>query len=311
MSDDRRTRSFSLGSLDLTVGLPTKTAESISRSAFYRHLLRPAARWAEGDHRNDIPNSTAVAATPDVDSSRKPWTLRDILAHPDGFLRHHRLSQLIKERHFSGTVLSVGDPFLELREHLTDFDVTSTDIIEPYLPVPDGATFLQADFRAADKHFTDRSFDLVVSTDVLEHIPSTDRARFIVQCARVARTGVFIAFPGGVHARTAEDLMLRSHRHSAFRSALLEHAQHGLPEPLDVVAALGELGLDPQLVPLTTINEWLSSFVLDPFSTAEVDLFRDYCSFLNCTAGDARTGPYYRYLVIGTKPPTKAKEALA
>jgi SAM-dependent methyltransferase len=237
--------------------------------------------------------------------------LRDILAHPDGFLRHRRLSQLIRERHSSGTVLSVGDPFLELRDHLTGFDVTSTDIVEPYLPVPPGATFMQADFRAAEEHFTDHSFDLVVSTDVLEHIPSADRRQFIVQCARVARQGVFMAFPGGVHARSAEELMLRSHRHSAFRSALLDHAEHGLPEPAEVVTTLEGLGLEPQLMPLTTINEWLSSFVLDPFATAEVDLFRDYCSFLNGTVGDACTGPYYRYLVIGTKPPKEAKEALA
>lgn len=57
-----------------------------------------------------------------------------------------------------------------------------------------GVKFVEAD--ALDLPFADKSFDVVHSSAVIEHVGSYDRQqRMIVQCARVAREAFFITTP--------------------------------------------------------------------------------------------------------------------
>jgi hypothetical protein len=96
--------------------------------------------------------------------------------------------------------------------------------------------------------------------------------------------------------------MLRSSkRHSTFRDPLTEHAKHGLPEVREVEAMLDQLGLAYEIRPLTTLTEWLTSFVfeLDGSDGQDPALLLEYCQFLNGIAPDAPgSGPAYRYLAV-------------
>ncbi|TMI53118.1 class I SAM-dependent methyltransferase [Candidatus Bathyarchaeota archaeon] len=50
---------------------------------------------------------------------------------------------------------------------------------------------------ATDLPFRDRSFDAVVSMDMLEHIPRSDRSRVVSELLRVGRSLVVLGFPFG------------------------------------------------------------------------------------------------------------------
>ncbi|MEI8344864.1 MAG: class I SAM-dependent methyltransferase [Candidatus Omnitrophota bacterium] len=93
--------------------------------------------------------------------------------------------------------------------------------------------------------FADRSFDLVVSTDVLEHLPQDVRRRAVKELLRVANKKIFLGFPSGVVALRWEKKVFDRFQKKTiewrgtakgledYRSRfwyLGEHAQCGLPD---------------------------------------------------------------------------------
>lgn len=255
--------------------------------------VRPAARRFKG-----MLGGTAQPQPIEVHSSAdvNPWGLPGLLNHPDGYLRHRRLAAAIRAEHSSGTLLNVGDPCCQLHGLLPEFEVTSTDLGDAYL-IPPGARFQRADFTDASAFPAD-SFDIVASTDVFEHIPRPRRRDFIEATLRVARRGAYIAFPAGREAASAEELIRCSRSRGTFRDALEDHVIHGLPQPGEVEALLQELGCRYSIEPLTTVVEWLTSFVMCPEDYERPELVMGYWNFLDQTAPDkVGTGPVYRYLV--------------
>ena len=186
-------------------------------------------------------------------------------------------------------MLDVGSRSFVLHRLLPECEVTSLDVGPPPEMPPD-ARFLQDDFLTTQ--LRDDSFDAVVAVDVLEHVPPQERTRFLEQALRVARREVYVAFPSGEVAAANESVLRRSLTHTAYRQALYEHALHGLPEVDDVVRALGDASVDP----LTTVWEWLASFL---FAGDEPDaLVSEYRTLLARNASpEPGPGPYYRYLV--------------
>lgn len=258
-----------------------------------RDFVRPAVSRVRRMLRG--PRPAAVDTRPRVDLN--PWSLPSLLEHPDGYLRHKRLAAAIRADHLSGTVLNVGDPFCQLHGLLPEFDVTSTDIVEASL-VPDGAKFRRADFTAPEA-FPAGSFDLVCSTDVFEHIPRPRRRAFVEASLRVSRLGTYFAFPAGPDAALAEEMIRCTRSRVVFRDALEEHAMHGLPQPAELVQLLVEIGCKYELKPLTTVVEWLTSFLMCPGDWERPELVRAYWRFLDRTAPDLPgPGPVYRYLVV-------------
>jgi len=84
--------------------------------------------------------------------------------------------------------------------------------------------------------FADKSFDIVVSLDVLEHVPRDDRGRFIAELLRVAREKVvFCAALGSseheAYARRMADLY-RNKSHQICKH-LEEHIALGMPTLLE------------------------------------------------------------------------------
>jgi SAM-dependent methyltransferase len=259
-----------------------------------RDVVRPAARRFKDILRASRP------VVVDQDSSAaalNPWGLPGLLEHPDGYLRHMRLAAAVLGDHGSGTVLNVGDPFCQLHGLLPEFEVTSTDL-GPSRLVPAGARFLQADFTEPGA-FGEGSFDLVCSTDVFEHIPPQRRRAFIEAALRVARRSAYIAFPAGRDAAIAEEIIRCTRSRVVFRDALEEHASHGLPQLAELEQLLTEIGCDFEVRPLTTVVEWLTSFLMCPGDWERPELVRAYWRFLDGTAPELPgPGPVYRYLVV-------------
>jgi len=264
-----RRRQFSIGSLDVAL--------AVSR-------------------RLDLPQCESESEA-SLEAAR-PWRIPELLDHPDGHLRHRRLSAAIRSDFCGGTLLDVGDRFCQLAAWLPTFSVAATDKLKAIPERLDASCFIEADFTQAEQVFPDKSFDIVASTDVLEHVAPGDRRLFLENCVRVARQAVYVAFPSGTAALQAEALIRRSASKNVFAESLSEHAAAGLPDLSEIKQVLGGLGVSYEIRTLTTIFEWLTSFVFGP-DDGDRELIRDYRTFIKKMATDeVGSGTPYRYLVI-------------
>src|SRR5690242_20251309 len=118
---------------------------------------------------------------------------------PDGYSRFFVIVGLLETFYKDSTrtirILDVGgcSPFLGdlLKKSPLKTDLTVLDI----LPKPDDvtATYIQADATKTD--LPDGAYDVVVSTDTLEHIPPKGKDAFVKACARLAKDVCIIAAP--------------------------------------------------------------------------------------------------------------------
>lgn len=91
----------------------------------------------------------------------------------------------------------------------------------------------QMEASAADLPVADLSFDVVLASDVLEHIPPSLREQVIRESLRVARRLVIFGFPSGKAAH-ASDRALRENyqsRNMDVPTWLEEHMDADFPEP--------------------------------------------------------------------------------
>ncbi len=97
---------------------------------------------------------------------------------------------------------------------------------------------------AADLPFADRSFDVVLALDVLEHVPPQRRAAVLGEIARVAARRAIVACPAGAAALAADRRLADRYRRAGrpLPGWLQEHLDNGFPEPHELVAALAPFG---------------------------------------------------------------------
>jgi len=122
-----------------------------------------------------------------------------------------------------GSVLDVGGRGRQMAALLHPADVTTVNVEPP-------ADVLVA---AGDPlPFPDDSFDVVLSTDVLEHVPARERQAHISELVRVARRRVVLCWPLGSPEKDVAEQRL----HDQLRSELdleldflAEHLRYGLP----------------------------------------------------------------------------------
>jgi SAM-dependent methyltransferase len=88
--------------------------------------------------------------------------------------------------------------------------------------------------------FEDRSFDVAVAVDLLEHVPPADRPVALCELARVARRRVVVACPAGQAALAADRDLAGAL--AVAPAWLAEHLDNGFPEVADVAAELGRFG---------------------------------------------------------------------
>ena len=94
--------------------------------------------------------------------------------------------------------------------------------------------------------FKDRSVEVVVSCDVLEHLPRQDRAQMLSEMVRVARRQMIVAAPCGQLAHEAEIEVAKVHREKKNEAHLWlkDHLEHGLPEVTEVEEAIRSLAAE-------------------------------------------------------------------
>lgn len=86
---------------------------------------------------------------------------------------------------------------------------------------------------AADLPFADRSFDVVLASDVLEHVPPDLRRKVILEAARVAHKLVIFGFPCGTVAHDLDKELRQTYlkRGLPVPVWLEEHMDAAFPEP--------------------------------------------------------------------------------
>jgi hypothetical protein len=91
--------------------------------------------------------------------------------------------------------------------------------------------------------FKDRSIEIIVSCDMLEHIPQADRPLVLSEMIRVARRQIIVAAPCGRLARQAEEDVARIYREKTNEGHLWlrEHLEYGLPEADELEALIRSL----------------------------------------------------------------------
>jgi len=91
--------------------------------------------------------------------------------------------------------------------------------------------------------FRDRSIEVIVSCDVLEHIPRADRLEALSEMLRVARRQVIRAAPCGRLAQQAEEEVAQVYREKTHEDHpwLREHLDHGLPDATELETTIRSL----------------------------------------------------------------------
>ncbi len=198
-------------------------------------------------------------------------------------------------------VLDVGDGAGYLSAFDADLDAVSVDLSPTAEPLA-GTVRLTADGTRLP--FPDASFDAVVSSDALEHVPPGLRDGFLAELARVSRELVLLAAPfdtPGVAG--AEELVRRFVLLVTGRAQeqLDEHRDHGLPGVDDTVARLAGLDLQVAVAGAGNLHDWLAMMLLKHQLVARPalgPLDTGYDIAYNWMfSGRDHVPPFYRHLV--------------
>ena len=145
------------------------------------------------------------------------------LLPPDIYERHKFISGFIDS---NKNILDIGGSMSKLPEFTNKCKITTVDVVKPADIIYDGKKI----------PVEDRSYDIVTSIDVLEHIPSIQRAGFIKELNRVSKEKVIVSAPLGTDYHLAyEKRMLEYYQKKGVKLPFLEeHVAIGVPTPEQV-----------------------------------------------------------------------------
>lgn len=179
----------------------------------------------------------------------------------------------------------------------TIFDIEESD--EP--------NFVQGD--ALSMPFKDGEFDCVISCDVLEHIPKTDREQFILEMLRVSKWGIIFCAPfdnEGVSAAEKDANAYYKHLSGINHRWLKEHIDNGLPNEASVETILKDHKYNYTKFHHLSLDVWRSIVKLHLFQTVfhkneqltktAMDLYKRYYTGL-CQLDFAENG-YRTFFVV-------------
>lgn len=194
-----------------------------------------------------------------------------------------------------------GAALLPARLFLPDDDVTTLDQAPLDLP-----GYVRGDGRRLP--FPDASFDVVISCDVLEHVPAPDRPAFLGELLRVARQGLALTAPfASPEVLAAEGLLFDYIRaelgHEQIQ--LREHRDLGWPELAGTRTLLEGAGCAVLDYPSGYVHAWLAMMVAKHylFSRSDDEALHEgldayYTRFLSA---HERRAPSYRRLVLAER----------
>lgn len=154
--------------------------------------------------------------------------------HPDTALRYFPIVDLIKKNRWNKLkILEVGSGSYGIAPYLNrPIDGLDIDFDEPEYELIN-----RINGSALDLPFGNNSYDLIILSDVLEHIFPDKRGKCLNESIRVARVAVVISGPFGKEAFN-QDQQLAEYSLQSTRKVhkfLQEHLQYGLPEIEDVI----------------------------------------------------------------------------
>ncbi len=212
-------------------------------------------------------------------------------------------------------VLDVGDG----SGYLSAFDAGLEAVAADLHPSPDplpGTVRLSADGTRLP--FADRSFDAVVSSDALEHVPPHRRDAFVAELVRTSRELVLLAAPfdtPGVAG--AEELVRRFVLlvTGGPQAQLDEHRDHGLPDLEATSARFADLGLQVGTAGVGNLHDWLGMMLVKHQLVARpalAPLEAGYDVAYNWLySGRDQVPPFYRHLIAAGRsgPPVLGDDA--
>jgi hypothetical protein len=231
-----------------------------------------------------------------------------ILAAPDKFNRYYFAAQYVRVLCSSGlpnpAILDLGSNENLLSEYLDGYPVLQGD------PDRKNAAGRLVQCRGEQTPFRDKSFDIVVCLDVLEHL--TEESRFVVldEISRVASHTVLLAFPAKndfnvTHEKTLAEI--HSYLYEEPNRFLQEHIMHGLVDSGEVDTALSGSFHYRRKLYIFPNHIWLLSSLIEHFLgiLPETRQIREEIFLLiNSTPVFCRKEKdSYRTVIIGSKFP--------
>jgi len=152
--------------------------------------------------------------------------------HPKIALRYLPIVEELRKRRVS-SVLEVGSNGLGivpyLKQRAVGLDIHFAPPFHPDLIAVRGS--------ATAIPFADKSYDAVISLDMLEHIEPQQRKQVIYEMLRVAKSQVCIGVPCGTEAHQQDRELMHNYKikHGTDFIYLAEQVSYGVPEKRDVL----------------------------------------------------------------------------
>jgi SAM-dependent methyltransferase len=186
----------------------------------------------------------------------------------DHYARYRLAADVVEvtRRGASSSILDVGGGPGSLSAFLPRDLVIASDLRFPSEWHPPAPSLVLADGGALP--FPDRSFDVVVSLDTLEHVPPEHRPRLLAEAVRVSHGWVLVACPCATEGVAEADAALLAYVRQKFGEefetveVLTEHLAFGHPDPDRVERLLAETGGRVARFPSGRIDRWLPMMVL-------------------------------------------------
>lgn len=181
--------------------------------------------------------------------------------HPDAALRYLPILDILKKRGWENLkILEVGSGSYGITPYLKK-EIIGVDVSfdEPEYPL-----LKQIKGSATSLPFTDSQFDIVILSDVLEHLPKNMRAKSLEESVRVGKTAVIIAGPFG-RKSFAHDKKLAEYsreKTGGIHKYFKDHLEYGLPDTDDIskylrgVQKIKGISIEGEYLNLS-VREWI------------------------------------------------------
>lgn len=232
---------------------------------------------------------------------------------PDGsgrfIITGNILDQLYKDNKKNVKMLDVGggSPYISsmLNSLNSKYELTSLDLI----PKPIGYTgnYVQSD--ATDMPFKADEFDVVISTDVLEHVPDDKKKAFVSECIRVAKDYVIIAAPFNTEGVDDVERATNDFNRHLFNEGqvwLEEHFDNKKPELNPTLDFIKKLGFKTEVIGSNNIFSWLftthTNLIEAKLGLGVDAIIKNNKIFnQNLLSSSDMLAPYYRHFIIISK----------
>jgi hypothetical protein len=156
--------------------------------------------------------------------------------------------------------------------------------------------------------FKSNSFECVIASDTLEHVPQQHRENFLTELSRVSQEYLLISGPYNTPAvKLAEDKIRFIERESPTQATewLAEHEQYGLPSLTQTEAFFKQLGSGTAIIPGGSVVRWFILFaaqsLLEGIPGGGEALKKLMPNYNRLFASDSANEPAYRHLLVVSK----------